>query len=56
MGSMNEIATMTPKTKEAYRTVNIDGLDIYYREAGSKEAPIVLCSMASRPYRTCSVT
>ncbi len=26
----------------AYRTVNIDGLDIFYREAGPKDAPTVL--------------
>jgi pimeloyl-ACP methyl ester carboxylesterase len=39
---MKEIATMTPKTKVGYRTVNIDGLDIFYPEAGSKDAPIVL--------------
>jgi pimeloyl-ACP methyl ester carboxylesterase len=39
---MKETATMTPKTKVGYRTVNIDGLDIFYREAGSKDAPIVL--------------
>ena len=26
----------------AYRTVNIDGLDIFYREAGSKDAPTIL--------------
>ena len=28
--------------KVAYRTVNIDGLDIFYREAGPKSAPAVL--------------
>jgi pimeloyl-ACP methyl ester carboxylesterase len=39
---MKETATMTPKIKVGYRTVNIDGLDIFYREAGSKDAPIVL--------------
>jgi pimeloyl-ACP methyl ester carboxylesterase len=43
---------MTPKTepssgkptaaKAAYRTVKIDGLDIFYREAGPKDAPVVL--------------
>jgi pimeloyl-ACP methyl ester carboxylesterase len=25
-----------------HKTVNIDGLDIFYREAGSKDAPTVL--------------
>jgi pimeloyl-ACP methyl ester carboxylesterase len=43
---------MTPQTKPssrkptaakvAYRTVKIDGLDIFYREAGPQEAPVVL--------------
>src|SRR5882724_2872657 len=43
---------MTPKTKPssrqptaasvAYRTVKIDGLDIFYREAGPKDATVVL--------------
>jgi CO/xanthine dehydrogenase Mo-binding subunit len=43
---------MTPKTKPssgkptaakvAYRTVKIDGLDIFYREAGPQDAPVVL--------------
>ena len=43
---------MTPKTdsssrkptaaKVAYRTVKIDGLDIFYREAGPQDAPVVL--------------
>ena len=28
--------------KPAYRTVKIDGLDIFYREAGPKDAPVVL--------------
>ena len=28
--------------KVAHRTVKIDGLDIFYREAGPKEAPVVL--------------
>jgi pimeloyl-ACP methyl ester carboxylesterase len=26
----------------AYRTMKIDGLDIFYREAGPKDAPVVL--------------
>src|SRR6202007_2696452 len=29
-------------TKIAHRTVNIDGLNILYREAGPKDAPVVL--------------
>src|SRR3984893_12366661 len=28
--------------KVTYRTVNIDGLDIFYREAGPKDAPTIL--------------
>jgi pimeloyl-ACP methyl ester carboxylesterase len=28
--------------KVAYRNVKIDGLDIFYREAGSKDAPVIL--------------
>ncbi len=28
--------------KPAYRTVKIDGLDIFYREAGAMDAPVVL--------------
>jgi pimeloyl-ACP methyl ester carboxylesterase len=31
-----------PTIKMAYRTVKIDGLDIFYREAGPREAPVVL--------------
>src|SRR5215510_11615820 len=41
-----EIAMMTSKPfalgKVAYRTVKIDGLDIFYREAGPKDATVVL--------------
>ena len=42
--------------KVAYRTVNIDGLDIFYREAGPKDAPTSCCCTASRPPRICSAT
>jgi pimeloyl-ACP methyl ester carboxylesterase len=38
-GSLEEAR---PATKVAYRTVNIDGLDIFYREAGPKDAATVL--------------
>jgi pimeloyl-ACP methyl ester carboxylesterase len=34
--------TRSEIAKVAYRTVKIDGLDIFYREAGRKEAPTVL--------------
>ena len=32
----------TPTTQVLHRTVKIDGLDIFYREAGRKDAPTVL--------------
>lgn len=32
----------TPAEQVVYRTVEIDGLDIFYREAGAKDAPAVL--------------
>lgn len=32
----------TPAEQVVYRTVKIDGLDIFYREAGAKDAPAVL--------------
>lgn len=32
----------TPPTQVLHRTVKIDGLDIFYREAGSRDAPTVL--------------
>jgi pimeloyl-ACP methyl ester carboxylesterase len=31
-----------PETRTAHRTVKVDGLDIFYREAGSPDAPTVL--------------
>src|ERR1700720_4229982 len=33
---------MIPTTKVSHRTVKVGGLDVFYREAGSKEAPAVL--------------
>jgi len=35
-------AAQTSESKVAHRTVNINGLDIFYREAGPKDAPTVL--------------
>jgi pimeloyl-ACP methyl ester carboxylesterase len=35
-------ANSTRSVRVAYRTVNIDGLDIFYREAGPRNAPVVL--------------
>ena len=33
---------MNTATDIRYRTVTVDGLEIFYRESGSKDAPIVL--------------
>jgi pimeloyl-ACP methyl ester carboxylesterase len=38
----NQPAAAGTAAKVAYRTANIDGLDIFYREAGPKDAPVVL--------------
>ena len=38
----NNSARPLTAARVAYRTVGIDGLDIFYREAGPKDAPIVL--------------
>jgi alpha-beta hydrolase superfamily lysophospholipase len=32
----------SPDSKVFYRTVKVDGLDIFYREAGPKDAPALL--------------
>jgi len=43
MNALNENpARLVPAARIAYRTVNVDGLDIFYREAGPKNAPVVL--------------
>ena len=43
MYARNEkFARSLPATRVAYRTVKIDGLDIFYREAGPEDAPVVL--------------
>ncbi len=43
MTPMTEPSSRQPTTaKVAYRTVKIDGLDIFYREAGPKDAPALL--------------
>ena len=36
-----------------YRTAKVDGVDVFYREAGPKDAPVVLLH---GPHRTCSAT
>lgn len=40
LGNLPEPQTATPQV--FYRTVKIDGLDIFYREAGRNDAPTVL--------------
>lgn len=43
IGSFANAAEQTPPpTQVLYRTVKIDGLDLFYREAGPKDAPAVL--------------
>jgi hypothetical protein len=37
-----------------YHTVKVDGIDIFYREAGPRARPSCFCCTASRPPRTCS--
>ena len=39
-----------------YRTVKVDGVDIFYREAGPADAPTVLLCTGFRPRPTCSAT
>ena len=38
----------------SYRTVKVDGLSIFYREAGPKDAPRFCCFMDFRRRRACS--
>ena len=40
--TLHAIETKPEAPKVAHRTVKIDGLDIFYREAGSKDAPTIL--------------
>jgi hypothetical protein len=39
-----------------YRTAKIEGTDIFYREAGPADAPVVLLYMDSQRRRICSAT
>jgi hypothetical protein len=41
-------------TTVAYKTVSIDGLDVFYREAGPRPLRHCCCCTASRLRRTCS--
>ena len=38
-----------------YRTANIDGVEVFYREAGPKRRPYCCCYTVSRPRRICFV-
>ena len=38
----NELNTNSPSAQVFHRTVKVDGLDIFYREAGPKNAPTLL--------------
>lgn len=42
MTTLRNTAIASPVTQVLHRTVKIDGLDIFYREAGPKDAPAVL--------------
>ena len=39
-----------------YRTVKVDGVDIFYREAGPPERRLCSCCTGFRPRPTCSAT
>ena len=40
----------------SFRKVDVDGFNVFYREAGSKGAPTILCCTAFRARATCSAT
>ena len=43
-------------TAISYRTADVDGFKIFYREAGAPERRSCCCCMASRAPATCSAT
>ena len=43
-------------TAITYRTANVDGFKIFYREAGAPDAPSCCCCTGSRAQATCSAT
>jgi pimeloyl-ACP methyl ester carboxylesterase len=43
-------------TRVLYKTIKINGLDIFYREAGSRDNPTVLLLHGFRHHRRCSAT
>ena len=45
-----------PMTAINYRTADVDGFNIFYREAGPPMRPRFCCSTASRPPAICSAT
>ena len=43
-------------TVTRYRTVKVDGIDLFYREAGPADGPAVSFCTGFRPRRRCSAT
>ena len=41
-------------TNPTYRSVNVDGLDVFYREAGNPDAQTLLLLHGFRPQAICS--
>lgn len=40
--TLDEATVVTTSAQVSYRTANFDGLNIFYREAGPKDAPVLL--------------
>ena len=55
LGLTNSVSAQQ-SVKVLYKTVKVGDLDIFYREAGPKDAPWSCCSTAPRPARRCSAT
>ena len=49
-----ENAADSSKPTVFYRTLDVEGLDIFYREAGPRDAPTVLLLQAFRRLLICS--
>ena len=47
---------MTATTKVTHKTVSIDGVDVFYREAGPADVPAVLLLHGFPTARRCSAT
>jgi len=41
------------RTQTLYKTAKVDDLDIFYREAGHRDAPTILLLHGSQLHRTC---